>query len=52
MHTRMTGPMRHSLEVRLMDLDTRIETLRTQPEGDDNLVATAWLFSCQENGAR
>jgi transcription elongation GreA/GreB family factor len=41
--TRMTGPMRRSLESRLVDLDARIETLDAQREGDDSVEATALL---------
>ena len=43
MQTRMTGPMRRSLEARLADLDRRIETLDAQRDGDDSLEATALL---------
>lgn len=41
--TRMTGPMRRSLESRLVDLDARVETLGAQREGDDSMEATALL---------
>jgi transcription elongation GreA/GreB family factor len=41
--TRMTGPMRRSLESRLVDLDARIETLDAQRKGDDSMEATALL---------
>ena len=43
METRMTGPMRRSLEVRLTDLDRRIETIDAQRDGDDSLEATTLL---------
>jgi transcription elongation GreA/GreB family factor len=42
--TRMTGPMRRSLESRLADLDARIETLKAQRKGDDSVEATALLI--------
>lgn len=35
--TRLTAPMRRSLESRLEDLDRRIETLNAQREGDETL---------------
>ena len=41
--TRMTGPMRRSLQARLVDLEQRIETLEGQREGDDSLEASALL---------
>lgn len=43
MQTRMTRPMRRSLEARLADLDRRIQTLDEQRDGDDSLEATALL---------
>jgi transcription elongation GreA/GreB family factor len=39
--TKMTGPMRASLEARLLDLDGRIAALARQREADDSLDATA-----------
>lgn len=41
--TRMTRPMRRSLEARLEDLNERIAVLDAQREGDDSLEATALL---------
>jgi transcription elongation GreA/GreB family factor len=40
---RITGPMRRSLESRLVDLDGRIATLDAQRKGDDSMEATALL---------
>ena len=41
--TRMTRPMRTSLESRLADLDARIQTLDSQRKGDDSVEMTALL---------
>ena len=41
--TRMTTPIRSSLELRLEELDTRIATVDAQREGDDSIDATALL---------
>lgn len=41
--TRMTAPIRRSLEVRLGDLDRRIATLDGQREDDDSLEAIALM---------
>jgi transcription elongation GreA/GreB family factor len=39
--TKMTGPMRASLEARLLDLDGRIAAVARQREADDSLDVTA-----------
>lgn len=41
--TRMTRQMRRSLEARLQELESRIEILDAQRQGDDSLEATAML---------
>jgi len=41
--TRMTASMKRSLEIRLEDLDRRIETLNAQREGDDGVEVVALL---------
>ena len=41
--TRMTVSMKKSLEIRLEDLDRRIEALNAQREGDDGVEITALL---------
>jgi transcription elongation GreA/GreB family factor len=42
--TKMTSPMRRSLELRLADLNERIATLEAQREGDDSADTTALLL--------
>ena len=41
--TRMTASMKRSLEIRLDDLDRRIESLNAQREGDDGVEVAALL---------
>jgi transcription elongation factor GreA len=41
--TRMTASMKRSLEIRLEDLDRRIEALKAQREGDDGVEVAALL---------
>ena len=41
--TRMTAPMRRSLEIRLQDLDRRIASLDAQREDDDSMEAIALM---------
>lgn len=49
--TRMTSPMRTSLESRLSDLDARIEALEVQRQGDDSMEATAMLMQLSRERA-
>jgi transcription elongation GreA/GreB family factor len=44
MQTKITSSMRASLEARLDNLDSRIDALRRENDGDDSVDATALLY--------